>query len=59
MAADQFGVPLTVRQNWCDGEVGDYGASLVLVCPDQSVAWAGAATPGRVRRVLAWVAGHG
>jgi len=65
IAAEELGVPLTVGQDRHDGERCDYGAALALALAlalaraDQYVAWAGAATPGGVRRVLARAAGHG
>ena len=44
-AAKELGVPLTVFRDGA-GEAASYGASLVLVRPDQFVAWTGDAAPG-------------
>ena len=44
-AAESIGLPLTVVADTLDGGRERYGASLVLVRPDQFVAWAGNATP--------------
>ncbi|MDK3255397.1 FAD-dependent monooxygenase [Blastococcus capsensis] len=51
-AARALGVPLTVLRDTCSGEVVDYGARLVLVRPDQFVAWTGDAAPQDAERVL-------
>ena len=40
-AAEKLGMPLAVVEDDRDGERARYGASLVLVRPDQFVAWAG------------------
>ena len=41
VAAEAAGIPLTVVTDTRDGGREKYGASLVLVRPDQFVAWAG------------------
>ena len=42
-AAGDMGLPLTVVQDTCEGERERYQSSLVLVRPDQFVAWTGEA----------------
>ena len=59
-AAAARGLPLTVVESATPGEAGRYEAKLVLVRPDQFVAWAspqGQATPDEARSVTALVAG--
>ena len=51
------GVPLTVLRDTCEGGRQDYGARLVLVRPDQFVAWAGDVAPEDARAVLLTAAG--
>ncbi len=57
-AARALGVPLTVVQDRWEGEVRDYGARLVLVRPDQYVAWAGDAPPPAADALLYRVTGR-
>ena len=58
-AAADGGVPLVVvRDSFEDGREA-YGSRLVLVRPDQFVAWIGDATPDDVSGVLRRVAGMG
>lgn len=44
-SAAEFGVPLTVVRDDRDGDRAAYGAGLILVRPDQFVAWAGDTAP--------------
>ena len=60
-AADKFGVPLTIVEVDATGDMARYAASLVLVRPDQFVAWS---TPGALPaaeaagRILALASGR-
>ncbi len=56
-AADRAGVPLTVVVETREGGREKYGAPLVLVRPDQFVAWAGD-TPADAPAVLRRAVGH-
>ncbi|MFL5286943.1 MAG: FAD-dependent monooxygenase [Rhodopila sp.] len=56
-AADAAKVPLTIVTDTRSGGRERYGASLVLVRPDQFVAWASDATPADVAALLRKVAG--
>lgn len=56
-AAHSLGIPLAiVRDSW-EGERRDYGSPLVLVRPDQHVAWVGESAPQDPAGLLARVAG--
>jgi hypothetical protein len=57
-AAGFVGVPLTVVRDTADGERADYGARLILVRPDQFVAWTGDVAPQDVDGLLARVTGR-
>src|SRR5262249_54424156 len=58
-AAASFGVPLkVVRDNFRD-ERTSYEARLILVRPDQNVAWTGDAAPADASAVMAKVTGRG
>jgi hypothetical protein len=57
-AAKDLGVPLRVVRDG-KGEAADYGAPLVLVRPDQFVAWTGSAAPGDPEALLRRLAGRG
>ena len=57
-AAGSAGVPLTVVRDTADGERADYGARLILVRPDQFVAWTGDLPPDDVPGLLARVTGR-
>jgi hypothetical protein len=56
-AAAEAGVPLTVISDTFDGGREAYGSRLVLVRPDQFVAWAGDVGPDNVSDVVQRVAG--
>jgi 4-hydroxyisophthalate hydroxylase len=56
-AAAALRVPLTVVRDTCAGPREAYGARLVLVRPDQYVAWAGDETPADPGAVLRTVTG--
>ena len=58
-AAAVRGVPLTVVRDTASGGREAYGCPLVLVRPDQFVAWTGARAPGDAEAVFARVAGQG
>jgi hypothetical protein len=57
-AANDAGVPLTVLDLDGPGWREHFGATLVLVRPDQHVSWAGAAV-GDARELIRIVIGHG
>jgi hypothetical protein len=57
-AARALGVPLTVVQDRFEEETRAYGARLVLVRPDQYVAWAGDAPPPDAHALLRRVTGR-
>jgi 4-hydroxyisophthalate hydroxylase len=57
-AAGAAGVPLTVVRDTATDERADYGARLILVRPDQFVAWTGDLPPDDVPGLLARVTGH-
>ena len=56
-AAEAIGLPLTIVEDDRKGDRARYSAALVLVRPDQFVAWAGDAAPGNVEALLRKVAG--
>jgi hypothetical protein len=56
-AAATLRVPLKVVRDTCAAGRDDYGARLVLVRPDQYVAWTGDATPPDVAGIIRRVAG--
>jgi hypothetical protein len=58
-AATAAGVPLTVVRDTATGERAEYGARMILVRPDQFVAWAGDLPPHDVDGLLARVTGRG
>jgi hypothetical protein len=58
-AADAAGLPLHVITDTFDGPRAAYGHRLVLVRPDQFVAWAGDNLPADLPRLLRQVTGHG
>ncbi|MGY2001285.1 FAD-dependent monooxygenase [Blastococcus sp. SYSU DS1024] len=58
-AARSLGVPLTVLRDALAGELADYGARLILVRPDQFVAWTGESAPADPARVLTTATGAG
>ena len=51
-------IPLNVIRDTCAGGREDYAARLVLVRPDQYVAWTGDTAPGNADAVLRKVAGQ-
>ena len=51
-------MPLTVVRDTLADERAEYGARLVLVRPDQHVAWAGDQAPEDADRLIALVAGR-
>src|SRR4051794_10686393 len=57
-AAAAIGMPLTVVADTLADGREEYGARLVLVRPDQHVAWAGDAAPEDADRLIALVAGR-
>lgn len=57
-AAAGIGMPLTVVADTCADGRAEYGARLVLVRPDQHVAWAGDALPDDVDGLIRMVAGR-
>jgi 4-hydroxyisophthalate hydroxylase len=57
VAAKELGVPLTIVRDGA-GEAASYGASLVLVRPDQFVAWTGDAAPEDPEALLRLVTGR-
>lgn len=57
-AARSAGVPLKVVRDGFDGEREAYEQHLVLVRPDQYVAWTGNRAPADVAALLAQVTGH-
>jgi 2-polyprenyl-6-methoxyphenol hydroxylase-like FAD-dependent oxidoreductase len=56
--AASLGVPLKLVRDRYDGERTAYGARLILVRPDQYVAWAGDQVPDDMRSVLCRVTGQ-
>lgn len=57
-AAGERALPLTVVEDPGGGEADDYGSRLVLVRPDQHVAWVGDAAPHDPARLLEQLAGR-
>ena len=58
-AASACGVPMeTVRDTCADGRA-EYGARLILVRPDQFIAWCGDAPPDDANGLMRLVSGHG
>jgi 4-hydroxyisophthalate hydroxylase len=57
-AAGSAGIPLTVVRDTATEQRADYGARMVLVRPDQFVAWTGDAAPQDVPGLLAGVTGR-
>ena len=57
-AAGAAGVPLTVVRDTATDERAGYGARLILVRPDQFVAWTGDGPPQDVPGLLARVTGR-
>jgi 2-polyprenyl-6-methoxyphenol hydroxylase-like FAD-dependent oxidoreductase len=57
-AAAAIGMPLTVVEDTLADGRQEYGARLVLVRPDQHVAWAGDAAPDDADRLIALVTGR-
>lgn len=57
-AASRLGIPLTVVADSYTDERLSYGCRMVLVRPDQFVAWTGDAAPPDARQVMARVAGR-
>ncbi len=51
-AANTLGIPFTIIKATCVGEREGYGASLVLVRPDQFVAWVSNRTEGNPAEIL-------
>jgi hypothetical protein len=51
-AARSLGVPLEVVRDACRGELKRYESRLILVRPDQFVAWSGDSPPGDVRALM-------
>jgi 2-polyprenyl-6-methoxyphenol hydroxylase-like FAD-dependent oxidoreductase len=49
-------IPLQVVRDTYEGERKDYGAQLILVRPDQYIAWTGARAPN-VHALMGWVTG--
>ncbi|MEI8144985.1 MAG: FAD-dependent monooxygenase [Alphaproteobacteria bacterium] len=58
-AAEALGIPLRVIRDDRTDARADYGASLILVRPDQYVAWTSISGAVEARAVLARAAGHG
>jgi 2-polyprenyl-6-methoxyphenol hydroxylase-like FAD-dependent oxidoreductase len=56
-AAVSHGIPLKVVSDSLEGDREEYGSRLILVRPDQYVAWCGNELPADVRHVLAKAAG--
>jgi hypothetical protein len=57
-AARAIGVPLTVIRDVCSDELKRYESRLILVRPDQYVAWHGDTPPRDIRALLAKVTGR-
>jgi 2-polyprenyl-6-methoxyphenol hydroxylase-like FAD-dependent oxidoreductase len=57
-AARSLALPLTVRRDTCDGGREAYGSRLILVRPDQFVAWVGDRAPGDAAAILRQVTGQ-
>jgi 2-polyprenyl-6-methoxyphenol hydroxylase-like FAD-dependent oxidoreductase len=57
-AADRFGIPICVVSDSQSGPGSAYEAELVLVRPDQYVAWAGASADVDASAILPIVVGH-
>jgi len=57
-AARSFGIPLTVVRDTDRGEREAYGSRLILVRPDQHVAWAADTAPPDPERVMRLVTGQ-
>jgi 4-hydroxyisophthalate hydroxylase len=55
--ADELGLPLTVLRDTCTGGRENYGARLILIRPDQFVAWAGDLIPPDPSEILGKVLG--
>jgi 2-polyprenyl-6-methoxyphenol hydroxylase-like FAD-dependent oxidoreductase len=59
LAAKEMGIPFTIVREAREGEAARYERALVLVRPDQFVAWAGQALPAaEAKRVLARAMGQ-
>jgi hypothetical protein len=58
-AAQSLRVPLNVIRDRYDGDREAYEARLVLVRPDQFVAWAGDDAPAEVLGIVRTATGHG
>ncbi len=56
-AAESLSIPLNVIRDTINDERGQYEAKLVLVRPDQFVAWAGDAAPSDAKSLFARVSG--
>jgi 4-hydroxyisophthalate hydroxylase len=56
-AAESLGVPLEIVADTYEGGREDYGSRLILVRPDQHVAWAGEAPPPDVAALLRKITG--
>ena len=56
-AAESLSIPLNVVRDTINDERGQYEAKLVLVRPDQFVAWAGDAAPSDAKSLFARVSG--
>ena len=58
-AAARLGLPFKVIEDRADGERQRYGASLILLRPDQFVAWSGAcpASEAQAMSILQWACG--
>jgi 2-polyprenyl-6-methoxyphenol hydroxylase-like FAD-dependent oxidoreductase len=57
-AARSFGIPLRVVRDTVSGGREAYGSRLILVRPDQHVAWAGDTAPADPERVMCLVTGQ-
>ena len=57
-AARSLGMPLKAVRNTCRGELKRYESRLILVRPDQFVAWSGDTPPGDVRALMSRAIGR-
>ena len=57
-AARRLGIPLAILRDSYAGERLEYGSRMILVRPDQFVAWAGDAAPGAADRIMTTVTGR-